>query len=289
MADTDKESARCQISIQTAYGDSIPCELHLGLLPSEDEEFPGTVGVLRDITERQRREQRLMVLNRVLRHNLRNDLNVIIGHAERLEQQVADELRKSVLKIGTVAQELADLGTKARDIESTLDVGESSTSPVDLVAVVDERIDLFRQRFPNAEIEQNTPPSAVVQAGPMVKSVIDNVIENAIEHHDRNQPTVTLIIDTNTHTREFVTLRVADDGPGITAMERVSLEMGEETNLSHGSGLGLWMSKWVTESYGGEFSVEAETPRGTIVTIGLKPVSLGPKGDQLPASLETTR
>lgn len=42
------------------------------------------VSISRDITERRHSEQRLEVFNRILRHNLRNQLDVIRGHAEGL-------------------------------------------------------------------------------------------------------------------------------------------------------------------------------------------------------------
>lgn len=47
-------------------------------------------GAIMDVTERKQREQRLMVLNRVLRHNLRNDLNVIAGRAMDLRQKLSE-------------------------------------------------------------------------------------------------------------------------------------------------------------------------------------------------------
>lgn len=51
-----RESGRCEIARQTAFGTEIPCELQLALLPMEDDDFGGSVGVVRDITERKRRE-----------------------------------------------------------------------------------------------------------------------------------------------------------------------------------------------------------------------------------------
>ena len=52
-------------------------------------------GVIQDITDQKRRTQRLAVLNRALRHNLRNDLNVVQGYANQLytELEQLDLLR----------------------------------------------------------------------------------------------------------------------------------------------------------------------------------------------------
>lgn len=46
-------------------------------------------GAIKDVTDRRQREQRLMVLNRVLRHNLRNELTTVKGYAELLEEELA--------------------------------------------------------------------------------------------------------------------------------------------------------------------------------------------------------
>lgn len=44
-------------------------------------------GIVRDITVSKEREQRLKVMNRVLRHNIRNRLNIIVGHAELIRAE----------------------------------------------------------------------------------------------------------------------------------------------------------------------------------------------------------
>lgn len=48
-------------------------------------------------------------------------------------------------------------------------------------------------------------------------------------------------------------MRIGDDGPGIPDHQRELIEQNvEESDLAHGNGLGLWLSKWIVEAYGGE-------------------------------------
>ena len=54
----DLDRGTFEMSLRTADGRSIPCENHLAMLPGEDG-FRGTVGVLRDISERRDREEEL--------------------------------------------------------------------------------------------------------------------------------------------------------------------------------------------------------------------------------------
>jgi signal transduction histidine kinase len=59
---------------------------------------------------------------------------------------------------------------------------------------------------------------------------------------------------------------VADDGPGIPEHELAVLTGDEPiTQLSHGSGLGLWLVIWLAESYGGH--VRFGDDGGTTVTV----------------------
>jgi signal transduction histidine kinase len=69
--------------------------------------------------------------------------------------------------------------------------------------------------------------------------------------------------------RDGIVVIVSDDGPGIPADELRALYGSSESPLHHGSGLGLWVVKWITESYGGEVRIEEEATAGSEVTLSL--------------------
>lgn len=69
---------------------------------------------------------------------------------------------------------------------------------------------------------------------------------------------------------DWCTITVADDGPGLSPLEQRILHGEQETQLSHGQGLGLWIVYWVVMQSGGALSVE--TTAGTTVTIQLRHV-----------------
>jgi signal transduction histidine kinase len=62
-----------------------------------------------------------------------------------------------------------------------------------------------------------------------------------------------------------VTVTVEDDGPGIPAEEVEVLDREVETALQHGSGLGLWIVKWVIER--SDASIAFDATDGTRVDI----------------------
>jgi len=78
------------------------------------------VGILTDISPLKQREQQLEVLERVLRHNLRNEMTVIRGRAELIRWQVEAETATQVETILTKSDELIQLVEKERVIAEAL-------------------------------------------------------------------------------------------------------------------------------------------------------------------------
>jgi PAS domain S-box-containing protein len=98
----------------------------------EDGSFEGAVALIADVSDRKRREQELQVLHRVLRHNLRNDLNVIQGNAGLIErsleplESVLDRLDTAQASASADLQEAGDSHAEdgppsEPEIHSTLD------------------------------------------------------------------------------------------------------------------------------------------------------------------------
>lgn len=270
----DRDSGRCEIAIQTADGREIECDLHLALLPFDDGEFQGTVGVLRDITQRKRREQGRMVLTRVLRHNVRNRLNVVMGHAEALaKQRIPGDPKESIESILEASEDLVRLSDKARRVDEALAAEEQPLEPHDIVGIVKDRCQGFQAEFDQVDLSIDAPDSVWVRCDNRIEYLIDNLIENAIEHTDQDSPTVDVSITTASEGNGLVEFEVADNGPGIPRDEIDAIMSGEETILRHGSGLGLWLVKWLTDMYGGELEFEDRSPRGSIVSVRLHPAA----------------
>lgn len=210
-----------------------------------------------------------MVLNRVLRHNLRNQLNLIEGHAESLEDDSVVEAEPHIQSIIDTVADLVQLSEKARQVDEIL-TDDLSTEPIEAAEVVQNRCHEFQARFPDIELSVDTPSSVWVQADPKLAIVIDNLLENAIKYSDQSVPTVTVSITASETSDETVELRVADNGPDIPVAEVESIVNGVETPLDHTSGLGLWCVKWLVDGYGGEVVFEDNSPRGNIVLARLK-------------------
>ena len=227
--------------------------------------------VYTDITELARTEHRLQVLNRVLRHNLRNESNVILGHTARLLDQFREPSTAAVgaaAAIERAAGNLEQITREADEIDALLSAPEPDADGIDCVPVVYDAVTEFRQASPGAEIAADLPDRLVVRGDTHLGSAVRGLIDNAIVHNPSESPYVGVTV-TGLGPR-WAAIRVADDGPRIAETERAVLTGdAESTRTRHGSGLGLWLVKWVAERSGGELSFEESDRGGNVVQIRL--------------------
>jgi signal transduction histidine kinase/CheY-like chemotaxis protein len=217
-----------------------------------------------------RREQRLQVFNRILRHNLRNDLNVVLGHADNLIEAVP-KATESAQIIKRKATDLIDVSEKAREVGRTLDKPSRARAAIELTGLIQRTCSDLRETYPTADLSADLPECVWVYGDKTLDTVVNEVVENAIKHNDRETPIVTLSVSTiETDEERWVKIVVADDGPGIPKGEQEVLIEGRETALQHGSGLGLWLTNWIVGKFGGELRFGTNRPRGSVVTIRLK-------------------
>jgi K+-sensing histidine kinase KdpD len=100
---------------------------------------------------------------------------------------------------------------------------------------------------------------------PAIHLVFDNLIENAAEHNTAETPTVAVSVS---RTESNVTVTISDNGPGIPRHELAVLTNEAETDLEHGSGLGLWIVNWVIDDSTVSVQYDTDTD-GTDVTVTL--------------------
>ncbi|WP_128904968.1 histidine kinase N-terminal 7TM domain-containing protein [Halorubrum amylolyticum] len=218
-----------------------------------------------DVTESRRYEQRLQVLNRVLRHDLKNDTNVIGGYADLLRDHVDDEGDEYLDVIDRKVETLTHLSDQAREIDVALH-SDGARAEIDLSRLIARLCESLESSFPEATVTVSTPDEAVVCADELLESAIRNVLENAVVHNDGDQPIVEAAVDPDDGGYRIA---VADNGPGIPPVERSVFSEARETALEHASGLGLWLVHWIVTESGGELEIHTREPTGTLITMWL--------------------
>jgi len=226
----------------------------------------GSIVYVDDVTERRSRVQRLGVLNRVLRHNLRNEMNVVYGYADRLRVGDIDPDGLAA-EIEQKATELVDLSDKARELDRIAEATDGDRQPVDVGDILAIEVERVREGYPAVSVRVDHP-GETVYAPAVVGLVCRNVVENAAMHNTSDDPWVRIEV-TVRHADDAVDIVVTDNGPGIPECERTPLDSGTETQLDHVSGLGLWLSTWGARAAGGRLDIEDRDPTGTHVHVEL--------------------
>jgi two-component system OmpR family sensor kinase len=235
----------------------------------------GSILELRDEHERTRTlNQRNRVFLRLFRHDIRTSLNLIRGHLDLVagEGSTPPESTEVIRTQLAHIERLSDAANRLDDLESM-----TETEPVDLDAVVRDRLDELRRSTDAVTVETNLHPGASVLANDLLPSVVDNLLRNAVEHND-DEPWLRVTV--RPRARGTVRLRIEDDGPGIDDAELAVHADAEstETALQHSDGVGLWLVRWIVDSYDGEFTLRNAADGGAVARVTL------PAADRAPST-----
>lgn len=285
------EVTQCEATLFTRSGERVPYRFTLGPIVGGSESdgddlvddgvngdegdgvdgstVVGAVGIGEDVTESSLREERLAVLTRVLRHNFRNDLNVVTGFTERAIAETDDpELTEQLERVVATAERLLRVGETSRQVERLL-ADRPTPRPIPLADAVDEALaSLPVELRERGDIEVDVPDGVTVSAVGYLAEAIAELVDNAIRHNDATRPLVR-ISAAELPSESWASLVIADDGPGIPPTER-SVLTGEETPLDHASGLGLWYVNWIVMAGGGSFDIRESKVGGTRIEVELR-------------------
>ena len=239
-------------------------------ITNDESEITHFVAVESDVTERRLREQQLDVLNRVLRHNLRNGMNVIDGNLTLIEETIDDDsVSAFVDSVQSRIDELERVSERAATVRSLFEQEkpEGAVYPVEELCV--DVADSFADRYPDATLSTDSGDIAV-KADRRLRVGVIELIDSIVPHNEAATPEIRITATPADGTRaaEWVEITVSDNGSGIPASEWEAIRAGQETPLEHGTGLGLWLVHWTVKLLGGEVTIE-DHDSGTQVVMTL--------------------
>ncbi len=215
------------------------------------------------------RTRELAILNQLTRHDIRNDVSLVVGRAHEVAEHVEPRGQDAVDEIIQSSNHILQLTRTVGDIvETVTDDEEVDLHPVVLSQVLATEVEKAQGLYRDVELSIKGEVAGFrVCANDLLSSVIGNLISNAIFYNDKDVPVVTLSAEPD---EETVVVRVADNGPGIPdrRKERIFAE-GEQGEASSGMGIGLSLVDRLVTRYDGEIWVEDNEPEGSVFCVEL--------------------
>ncbi len=228
-----------------------------------------------DITERVKYEQQLeeqrdnlSVLNQVVRHDIRNDMTVVKGRANLLDEHVDHKGREDLEAVLEATENAIELTKTARDLSDTMLSTREDVESVRLDRHLTPPIENARSKFDDAIITvEDRIPEVTVRANGLLEAVFRNLIQNAVVHSRKDAPTVQI---STTIDDETLTVAISDNGPGIPDDQKETIfGKGEKGLDSPGTGIGLYLVRTLVDQYGGDVWVEDNEPEGSVFYVEL--------------------
>ena len=270
----------------------------------EDGEVVAVTGFARDVTDEYRRKRQLTVMDNLLRHTIRNDMNIVDGTAEQIAARADDALRAAdspddgagtgelaadspdddavelaadlIDHAETIRRVADDLLTSAEKQRGVIDLlrRKEPPKPLRVASLVETAVDdaLADCDAAAAEVSVSCPDDLKAFTHPELDYAIAELVANAIEHAEA-APRVEVDV---TAPADRVEIAVRDNAPPIPAEERDPItDRWEMDDLTHTGGMGLWLVYWIADRSGGELTFDADG-EGNEVTISVPDADCNP-------------
>lgn len=219
----------------------------------------------------QQRNAELALLNQVVRHDIRNDVAVILGWGDGLKPHVDEEGQTYLDRMLSAGEHITSITETVGDFLDVLEgTSDPELHPVDLESVLTNEIEKARSAYENTTITLtgDLHSGLTVTATDLLSSVFRNLLNNAVSHNDKPEPKITVHVEEH---EETISVQIADNGPGVPDSQKNEIfgrgEMGLE---SSGSGIGLYLVDTLVTMYNGSVTIENNDPVGSVFTVTLE-------------------
>jgi PAS domain S-box-containing protein len=264
-----------RVSFESSYGDRY---FHTFAVPVDVGGETDTFQIIsRDITERREREEELQarteqleLINRFVRHDIRNDIDLVYSWSELLSDHVDEEGEEYIDRIRSTSDHITELTQIAGEFVETVSSGsDADLEAIELRHTLGEELEKVRSSHEPATIQLNGDiPAVDVRANGMLSSVFRNLLNNAVQHNTAENPAVYVTAEVSGGT---VTVTIADNGPGIPDDQKTDIfGKGDQGADSSGTGIGLYLVHTLISQYGGHVTVEDSDIGGTRFVVELQ-------------------
>lgn len=220
-------------------------------------------GIIHDITELKKAQQEAEFYNALLRHDVANKLQLVIGYLdllmdeklEREQREMVELALKSALSASRIIENVRRLRVLKKDVKKK----EFSIDEI-INGILDEYSKNMEERDIKAIYKKS---GKKVFATEFLREAISNIIGNSITHSGASEIEIKVDEDEN-----YMKIIIEDNGVGITDdMKEKIFNMGYKGEESKGSGLGLYIVKKIVENMGGKIKVRDRVKKGVAFEI----------------------
>lgn len=234
-------------------GSEVPLSVTFGEFEQGDRRV--FTGILRDVTKRaeqeaeiQRQIAYLEEFAGTIAHDLRNPLNVTIGRLELVkEERDSDHLEVAISALDRMDDLVGDLLTLAKQNQAV-----DETEAISVASVVDTA--RHSVDSDTVTVEASSDLGMIVGHRSSVRTLIENLFRNAVEHGDSDVMIRVEMLDDG--------FAVEDDGPGISEDVREAVFEPGYTTKDDGTGYGLNIVKKIVDAHGWEIAVTSGVDGG---------------------------
>ncbi|MGC9307218.1 MAG: PAS domain S-box protein, partial [Thermoplasmatota archaeon] len=258
-------------------GSVVWANLTMSVVRGEDGEPLWGVGLVEDITERKQveeerqRQAQLAALGRiaaVVSHELNTPLANIALAADCLASECALEPCE---ELEVIHREVDNASAIVKQVLGFSRLDEMDLQPIDLASVVTEVVDAVRDTTPiKVAIEVSVAAAGVMADEHQLYRAFVNLVKNAVLARDPDKESHHVTITSET-TGSKVVVTIADTGVGMDSEIQAQADTPFFTTRppGEGTGLGLYIARWIIERQGGTIDIESEPGQGTMVTVTL--------------------
>jgi len=210
-----------------------------------------------------------------LAHEIGTPMNVIQGHAERLESAVTDE--RSRWRLRTIRDQIERISSIIRSLLNMARPKARERGPVDVAKVIEQAITFLTEKLKTCgigvKIDARVRP-VVLGDGEKLQQVFLNLFLNATDAMPNGGE---LRIETSLRSEQCVRVSVSDTGQGIpeSIVGRIFEPFFTTKEGGRGNGLGLMVAASIIHEHGGEIEVRSQMGAGTVFHVDLPFENLG--------------